>query len=119
MEQSASLPGSVLPSSRPLRRVRSRALRAALPRPRRVDRLLDDLPRLGRVLLEELGQLGVDRRLDERADLGVAELGLGLALELRVLELDRDERREALAHVLAAEVVFLLLEEVLLRARSR
>ncbi len=30
MEQSASLPGSVLPSSRPLRRVRSRALRAAL-----------------------------------------------------------------------------------------
>ena len=94
-------------------------------RPRRVDRLLDDLPRLGGVLLEELGQLLVDRRLDQAADLGVAQLGLGLALELRVLELDRDERREALAHVLAGEVLLLLLEEVLLagvvvdRARER
>ena len=125
MEQSASLPGSVLPSSRPLRRVRSRALRAALACPRRVDGLLDDLAPLARVLLEELRQLLVDRGGDKCGDLGVAQLGLGLALELRVLEFDRDERREALAHVLAGEVVLLLLEEVLLpgivveRARER
>ncbi len=31
-----------------------------------------------------------------------------------LLQLDRDQRREALAHVLAAEVLFLLLEQVLL-----
>ena len=42
--------------------------------PRRVDRLLYDGPRLWRVLLQELGQLGVDRGLDQGADLGVAEL---------------------------------------------
>ena len=83
-------------------------------RPRRLDRLVDDLPRLARVLLEELGQLGVDRRLDQGADLGVAQLALGLALELRVAQLDRDERREALAHVFAGEVLLLLLEERLL-----
>ena len=84
------------------------------PCPRRVDRLLDDLAPLARVLLEELRQLLVDRRRDQCGDLGVAQLGLGLTLELRVLELDRDERREALAHVLAGEVVLFLLEEVLL-----
>src|SRR5262249_47388160 len=40
----------------------------------------------------------------------VAELGLGLALELRVAELDRHDGGEALAHVLAGEVLVLLLE---------
>jgi hypothetical protein len=47
---------------------------------------------------------------------GVAELGLRLALELRVAQLDRDHRRQALAHVLAGEVVVLLLEQALSRA---
>ena len=114
MEQSASLPGRVEPSSRPLRRVRSRALRAAL----RARAALTDLSTiwraLGGVLFEELGELGVDRGLDQRADLGVAQLGLGLALELRVLELDRDDRRETLAHVFAGEVLLFLLEQPLL-----
>src|SRR4030067_181093 len=57
--------------------------------PRCLDRLVDDLPRLAGVLLEELGQLGVDRRLDQGADLGVAQLALGLALELRAAPVDR------------------------------
>ncbi len=83
-------------------------------RPGGVDRLLDDLPGLGGVLLEKLTQLSVDRGLDERAHLGVAQLGLGLALELRALELHRDERREAFAHVLTGEVLLLLLEQPLL-----
>ncbi len=37
-------------------------------------------------------------------DLGVAELGLGLALELGLAQLDRDDRGQALADVVAAEV---------------
>ncbi len=40
-------------------------------------------------------------------------LRLGLTLELRVAELHRDDRREALADVLAEEVVVLLLEQAL------
>ncbi len=85
-----------------------------IARPGRVDGLVDDLPRLGGVLFEELGQLGVHRDLDQAADLGVAQLALGLALELRVLELDRDESREPFADVLAGEVLLFLLEEALL-----
>ena len=77
---------------------------------RGLDGLLHDHPPLRRVLLEELRQRPVDRRLHEALDRRIAELGLRLALELRVLELHRDDRREPLAHVLALEVLVLLLE---------
>ena len=50
---------------------------------------------------------------DQRLHGGVAELGLGLALELRVAQPHRDDGGEALADVLAGEVGVLLLEEVL------
>ena len=50
-----------------------------------VDRLGDDPFRLAGVLLEELAELAVDGLLDEALDRRVAELGLGLALELRVV----------------------------------
>ena len=46
--------------------------------------LLDDPPAVGRVLVEVLAEAVGDRGLDLALDLGVAELGLGLALELRV-----------------------------------
>jgi len=108
------LAGQVAALEEPLAAREVARLARGAARPGRVDRLLDDLPRLGRVLLEELGELLVDRGLDERLDLGVAQLRLGLALELRVAQLDRDQRRETLADVFAGEVVLLLLEEVLL-----
>ena len=84
-EQSASLPGSVEFSSADLRRVRSRALRAASRARAASTALLMIRARLGRVLLEELGEPLVDGRLDEALDRRVAELGLRLALELRVV----------------------------------
>ena len=65
------------------------------------------------MLLEVLGEPLRDDRLHEPAHLGVAELGLGLALELRIAQLDRDDRGQALADVLAGEVVVLLLEDAL------
>ena len=124
-EQSASLPGSGEFSSALLRRVRSRALRAADAGLRGLDGLADDRPRLARVLLQELRELGVDDVGDEALHARVAELGLRLTLELRVGELGGDDRGEPLAHVLAGEVVVLLLELALLprvaveRARQR
>ena len=117
-EQSASLPGSAEFSSADLRRVRSRALRAAARAWAAETALPMTASRLLRVLLEELGQLAVDDRLDEALHARVAELGLGLALELRVLQLHRDDGGQALAHVLAREVLVLLLQVRPSRARS-
>src|SRR2546426_3303116 len=73
-----------------------------LPGPRRRDHLLHDLARDRRVLLEILAQPLADDALDDALELAVAELGLGLPLELRILHLDRHHGSEALAHVLAA-----------------
>src|SRR5207244_6897527 len=84
-----------------------------LPCARGRDGLLDDLPRVGRVLLEELRQALVHRLLDETPHAAVPELGLRLALELRVAQLDRDHRGEALAQLLAVEVRLLPLEAAL------
>ncbi len=76
-----------------------------------IDCLADDPFRLARVLLEELAELAVDRLLDQALDRRVAELGLGLTLELRVGQLDRDHRGQPLAHVVAGEVLVFLFEQ--------
>src|SRR5207248_7149483 len=81
-----------------------------LPSARGRDRLLDDLLGVRRVLLEELGELRVHGRFDETAHPRIPELRLRLSFELRVLELQRDHRSEALAHVLSLEVLLLLLQ---------
>ena len=65
-------------------------------RARRIDRLADDLSRDRRVLFEIRAELVVDDRLDDALHLGVAELRLGLAFELRVRNLDADDRGQAL-----------------------
>ena len=101
------------PDSAVLRRMALRAFFAATRAWAAAMRLLDDLVGLGRVLLEPLGEALVGGLLDERAHRDVAQLGLGLALELRLAQLHRDDRGDALADVLAEEVLVLLLEQVL------
>ena len=64
-------------------------LAGRLARPGRVDRLRDDLPGDRRVLLEVGRELLVDDLLDDALHLGVAELRLGLPLELRLRESSR------------------------------
>ena len=124
-EQSASLPGSAEFSSADLRRVRSRALRAAARAWAAETALrMTALPSAG-FSSRNSASVRVDHRVDEALHARVAELGLRLALELRVGELGRDDRGQTLAHVLAGEVVVLLLELALLarvaveRARQR
>ena len=117
-EQSASLPGSVEFSSADLRRVRSRALRAAS----RARAAWTALAMIARASFGFSSRNSARPRftacLHEALDGRVAELGLGLALELRVGDLHRDDRREPLAHVLAVEVLVLLLEERLSPLRA-
>ena len=74
------------------------------------DALLDDPAPVGRVLFEVLGDALGDDALDDALDIGVAELRLGLALELRIGELDADDRRQPFADVIAGQVRLLLRE---------
>ena len=69
----------------------------------------DDLLGRRRVGLQELGQLLVDDPGDDPLDLAVAQLGLGLALELRVGHADADDRRQAFLEVLAGDRQVLVL----------
>ena len=87
-----------------------------LARVRRLHRLFEDGLRHSRVLLEELAQLVVHDARHERADLGVAELCLCLALELRLRQLHADDGRQALAQVGTLEVVVFVLQESLFAA---
>ena len=84
---------------------------------------LAGLQRLGGLADDALGRRGVllqvfaealgDGVLHQRADLGVAELRLGLALELRVMQFHGDDGGQTLAGVLAGEVRILLLQKAL------
>src|SRR5690606_34822229 len=78
------------------------------PRPRRLQRLVDDPPRGLRVLVEEDREVLVHRGLDGAPDLAVAELGLGLPLELRLHHPDAEHARQALADVLSGQALVLL-----------
>ena len=113
VEQSASLPGQAAAAERRLAPDQIACLARSLARPAGGDQLVHDRPRLVRVLLEVLAELGVADGLDQAADRRVAELGLGLALELRLAQLDRHDRRQALAAVVAGQRLLLLLEEPL------
>ena len=118
LEQSFSLSGMPTPDRPVLRRMALRAFLAATAGLGRADGLLDDPVGLGRVLEQPLGQLVVGDLLHQRADGDVAQLGLGLALELGLAQLHRDDGGEALPDVLAEEVLVLLLEQRLLAERA-
>ena len=77
--------------------------------------LVDDAPGNGRILLEVHAQALIDEGLHDAGDIGV-ELALGLAFELRLRQLDADHGHQALAHVVAAQILLHVLEEAHLLA---
>jgi hypothetical protein len=77
-----------------------------------LDRLLDDRLGRGGVLLEEGGHLLANHRVDDALRLAVAELVLGLALELGLGNLEGQHRGEALAVVVAGGPGVALLERL-------
>ena len=71
----------------------------------------DDLFGVRRVLLEVVHQLVVDERIHRAFHVGV-EFAFGLPLELRLRDLDRDDGDQALAHVVACQPAFEILDQV-------
>src|SRR5208282_1464502 len=78
------------------------------------DRARDDLLRHRRRLLQELAELLVYQPGNDSFDFGVAELGLGLAFELRLGNFYADDRGETLTRVVALEPHFFIFEEAVL-----
>ena len=69
-----------------------------------VDHFLDDHPGVRRILLQPFGELVGDQAFQRLADFGRDQFILGLRAELGVGQLDRDDRGQALAHVLAGQI---------------
>src|SRR3972149_6239629 len=103
--QSASLPGRLNPSRSPLRRGGPPRLPRGLSRLCREDRLLEDRLRGLRGLVQELHELLVHAGVHDSLHLGVPQFHLRLPLELGLGNLDREDRREALAAVVAVEAL--------------
>ena len=101
--QSRSLPGSPPPLRAPLRsRTSCRALRA-LSRASAASRpFWTMIFAVFGFSSRNLAKIIADGRVDDAFDFAVAELGLRLALELRLGHAERDDGRQALAAVVAA-----------------
>src|SRR3989338_3821371 len=111
--QSASLPGNVIPSSAPLRRMESFAALAALRA---------FMARVVWVFFEECCERFGENGLRCSARFHGAEFALGLTLELHLTHFYGDDRRQAFKHVLAGKGVVLLaavLVDVVECARKR
>ena len=76
--------------------------------------LIDNGLCLSRIGIEPVIDVLVHRTLDKALDFGIAQLGLGLALELRIAHLDGNDGGQALAAVIAGEVAILFLDELML-----
>ena len=97
--QSASLPGRAMPSSA-LADDQVPGLPRGLAGAGGGDALLDDPAPIRRVLLEVLDDSVGHDGLDDALDVGIAQLGLRLALELRIGELDADDRGQPFSDVI-------------------
>ncbi len=73
--------------------------------------LADDLARLVRVFLKPFGQLFVDQHLNRGADLGTDQLVFGLAAELGVGHLDRQDTGQTLTRVIAGKADLFLFRD--------
>ena len=81
---------------------------------RRRNSLVHNGFRVGGVRLEPVREVLVARLLHEGLDLGIAELGLGLTLELGFTDLHRDDGRESFTDVVTGELGIFVLEQLLL-----
>ena len=89
-------------------------LSRSVPRSRGLYRLFHYALGNGGIFLKEHPQLFVQQRLDDTPYGSVSELGLGLALKLRVRDLNAHNRHQAFPHVFPGDGHLEVLEKVLL-----
>ena len=77
---------------------------------RRFHAFSDDLLRFTRVFAHVARKFLVHQRFDDALHFAVAQLGLGLPLELRLGNFHADHRRQALAHVFALQILVVLFQ---------
>ncbi len=87
-----------------------------LARGGRFDHTADNLFRRAGIFFEIFAELFVDQSRDHAFDFGIAQLGLGLAFELRLAQLDAHDRGQTFAGVVALQAHVLVPEQVVLRA---
>ena len=75
-----------------------------------VDDLGNDLARIGRIFLEPLGHLVAHQAFERLAHFAADELVLGLRTELGIGQLDRDDRGQPFAHVVAGQADLFLFQ---------
>ena len=92
-------------------RLASRALRAASRAAAASITFWMISPGVGGILLEPFGELVGHQAFERLADLGADQFVLGLARELGVGQLDRDDRGQAFAHVFAGQADLLALQD--------
>ena len=80
----------------------------------REDRLLEDDLRDVGILLQEVGELLRHYAVRRASRLDIAELLLRLSLELRILDLDADDRRHAFADIFAGQILFRIFQKLVL-----
>ncbi len=83
-----------------------------LPGPGSRHCLIHDHLESSRVLLEVLGERGVDKRVDNAPDVAVPEAHLGLPLELRVRHPGADDAGEPFPDIFTLDLGIVVLEEV-------
>ena len=76
-------------------------------------RLLADGTRYTRVLLEIVGELLTDDVLNRGLRLGISKLLLGLSLELRILDFDRNYGRETFTDIITTQIRLRVLQELM------
>ena len=110
--QSASFPGKRHAVQRALAADKFPRATGGFPRTGGFNSLSDNALGERRALFQELAQAVVNQRLDDALHFAVSQLGLGLTFELGLRQLHADDADQAFANVVAGQVLFEFLEEI-------
>ena len=108
------MPGRVPPSRLLFRDDQVAGFAGGLPGSGGSEAFFDDALGIIGVLFKVKAKPVVDDAFHDALDLGIAQLAFGLAFKLRLGELDADDGRQAFADIIAGQVGFIFLDQLVL-----